>query len=76
MLIKNKKDETIELRVRSFPKISKGKVNAYRRIMHQADGGRAKPSFRAALVEIIDFAYKELAVKRIENDSSTEEAVE
>ena len=56
----------MELRVRSFSKLLKNKVEAYRMIMQSVDGG-SKPSFRDALEEMIDHAYQELAVKRIED---------
>jgi len=68
-------ERTIELRLRDFPKVTRDKVNAYRRIMQQVDGG-GKPSFKDALIELINHSYKELAVKRIENDQSPESQAE
>jgi hypothetical protein len=65
-MTKNKESQTLELRVRDFPRIQKNKVEAYRLIKHRQEGGK-KPSFREALGEMIDHAYQELAVKKIED---------
>lgn len=59
--------DTYELRLREFSKTTQKKINLYRNIMQVVDGG-AKPSFKEALIELVDFAYKELSVKRIEDD--------
>lgn len=58
---------TFELRLRGVPKVMRTKVNNYKNIMQSMDGGK-KPSFLAALIELVDYGYKELSVKRIEDD--------
>ena len=60
-------NETYELRLRGFEKVTQKKINNYRNIMQSVDKG-PKPSFKDALVELVDYAYKELSVKRIEDE--------
>lgn len=62
-----KNNDTIELRVRGFGKSTRTKINNYRSIMQSMDGGK-KPSFKEALTELVDYGYKELSVKRIDDD--------
>jgi len=64
-MAKNK--DNFELRLREVPKVMRTKVNNYRNIMQSMDGGK-KPDFKAALIELVDYGYKELSVKRIEDD--------
>lgn len=60
-------NETYELRQRGLSTTIKKKINNYRNIMQSVDGG-PKPSIKDALTEMIDYAYKELSVKRIEDN--------
>lgn len=61
-----KNSETYELRLRDVPINVREKVKAYRRIIEIKTG--TLPSFTTALVELVDYSYRELCVKRIEQE--------
>ena len=62
----DKKDRS-ELRVRDFSRVSRKKVQAYRAILQSVDKGK-KPTFRQALEQMIDYAYRDLAIKKTEDE--------